>query len=77
MLRKLMCPKTLIITVNIHPVLLHIRHQIVASLAVENRRDIRVLARRVAVLLIRAVTVIWPFLYHTFISHWSRNDIDN
>lgn len=45
MLLKLMHPKTLIIPVNIQPVALHKRQQVLTSLTVQNRRDIRVLAR--------------------------------
>lgn len=62
MLLEFMCPETLIITVDIHPVLLHVVHQVLTSLTIQNRRDIRVLARRVAVLFIRSVAVIRPLL---------------
>lgn len=60
MLPKLMLPKTLIITLIILPIRLHIRQQVIASLALQNRRDVFVFPGSIAVLLVRAVAVIGP-----------------
>jgi hypothetical protein len=60
MLAPLMFPERLIITINVNPVLVHVRDQIGAVLCLQNLRDVGVCARRVAVGLVCAVTVIRP-----------------
>ena len=61
MLPKLMLPETLIVTLVVLPIRLHIRQQVIASLALKDRGDVCVFSGSIAVLLVRAVAVIGPF----------------
>lgn len=61
MLSKLMLPETLIITLIVLPIRLHIRQQVIASLALQDRGDVCIFPGSITVLLVRAVAVIGPF----------------
>lgn len=67
MLPKLMLPETLIVTLIILPILIHILQQLIASLRLQNLGDILIFPRRVAVLLVRSVAVIGPTLISTIL----------
>jgi len=75
MLPKLMLPKTLIITLIILPICLHIRQQIIASLALQDRRDVCVFPGSIAVLLVRAVAVIGPETMDRPRINWTRRRV--
>jgi hypothetical protein len=60
MLVPLVLPEALIITLVVLPVGLHVGQQLGPTLRLEDPRDIRILARGITELLVRAITVVGP-----------------
>jgi hypothetical protein len=56
----LVLPEALVITLVVLPVGLHVGQQLAPTLRLEDLRDVRILARRITELLVRAVTVVGP-----------------
>jgi hypothetical protein len=72
MLVPLMLPEALVVALIVGPVGLHIRQQVIATLFLQDRSDVGVLARGIAELLVRAVAVVGPEDFsetrHSFVS---------
>lgn len=60
MLVPLVLPEALVITLVVLPVGLHVGQQLGPTLRLEDLRDVRIFARRIAELFVRAVTVVGP-----------------
>jgi predicted permease len=56
----LVLPEALVIALVVLPVGLHVGQQLGPTLRLEDLRDVRILARRITELLVRAVTVVGP-----------------